>query len=148
MNVQGKRLTILMTDDDEDDCQLVKEAMEEAGLNHDLRFLKDGGQLIDYLYRKGCYANPVLFPKPDIILLDLNMPVKGGLETLREIKANPSLQSIPVVIFTTSREQECIAECYAAGANSYLCKPVTFENLLVMVKHLDTYWFNVVSLPG
>jgi CheY-like chemotaxis protein len=136
---------ILMADDDEDDTTLVKEALQESGLRSDFRSVPDGAELMDYLHRVGPHANPLAYPCPDLILLDLNMPRKDGREALKEIKSDPSLCTIPVVIFSTSQEKEEIKSCYSAGANSYVVKPVTFEELLLLVKHLEKYWSEIVT---
>ncbi len=144
---RGDVITILMADDDEDDCLLVKEAFKESKLCNDLRFVADGEELMDYLHRRGKYADPASAPKPGIILLDLNMPRKDGRQALKEIKADPELRSIPIVILTTSREQVDILASYSTGANSFVVKPVKFQALVELIKVLERYWFEIVKLP-
>jgi len=143
----GKPITILMADDDADDRMLVKEAFEESRLNNDLHFVEDGEQLLDYLHRRGKYEDLNGDPYPGLILLDLNMPRKDGREALAEIKADPGLRRIPVVVLTTSRAEEDILRSYGLGVNSFITKPVTFESLVNLVKVLGTYWVEIVELP-
>lgn len=147
MKRQERTITILMADDDPDDCMLVRDALEEAGLINDLRFVEDGDELMDYLYRRGKYAEPSNSPRPGLILLDLNMPKKDGREALKEIKADPDLRRIPIVVLTTSQADEDILRTYDLGANSFITKPVTFESLLEVMKITARYWFEVVALP-
>jgi CheY-like chemotaxis protein len=137
-----------MADDDPDDCMLTEDAFEEAQLTNELRFVKDGQDLMDYLHQRGPYANPGRAPRPGLILLDLNMPKKDGREALREIKANPELRSIPIVVLTTSKAEEDILRTYNLGANSFITKPVTFDSLVDVVKTLARYWFEIVELPA
>ena len=146
--IKPKVVTILMADDDADDRQLTKEAFAESKLVNDLRFVEDGEQLLDYLHRRGKYAEEGAYPMPGLILLDLNMPRKDGREALREIKADPRLRSIRVVIMTTSKAEEDIVRTYDLSASSYITKPVTFEGLLEVVKTLGKYWLEIVELPS
>jgi CheY-like chemotaxis protein len=129
-----------MADDDEDDCLLAKSALEETGMTRELLIVGDGGELMDYLYRQGGFSDPEQSPRPDLILLDLNMPRKDGREALKEIKSDPSLQSIPVVILTTSREERDITLCKEAGASSFVTKPVMFEKWIEMAKSLAEFF--------
>lgn len=140
-------VTILMADDDEDDCMLAREALTESRLTTDLHFVKDGEELMDYLYKRGKYATPSVSPRPGLILLDLNMPRKDGREALREIKADPQLRQIPIVIMTTSRSEEDVYSSYELGANSFISKPVSFASLVDVMKILGKYWFEIVELP-
>jgi CheY-like chemotaxis protein len=139
--------TILMADDDEDDRLLIQEAMEEARQINDLRFVEDGVELLQYLRRDSAFAEPGAAPRPHLILLDLNMPRMDGRTALREIKADPSLRQIPVVVLTTSRAQEDILRSYDLGAASFISKPVGFRSLMEMVTVLGQYWTGIVSLP-
>jgi CheY-like chemotaxis protein len=132
-------LVILMADDDEDDCLLAKSALEEIGMTKGLRIVGDGGELMEYLYRQGRFSDSALSPRPDLILLDLNMPRKDGREVLGKIKSDPQLQSIPVVILTTSREERDIALCKKAGASALITKPVMFEEWVEVAKSLFGY---------
>ena len=139
-------IVILMADDDADDRVLARDAMEESRLGNCLRCVEDGQELMDYLTRTGKYAR-VDAPRPGLILLDLNMPRKDGRQALREIKANPDLRRIPVVVLTTSKTEEDILRTYDLGANSFITKPVTFDRLVEIVRTLGRYWFNIVELP-
>ncbi len=144
---RNKPITILMADDDPDDRQLTREAFEENHLANDLRFVEDGEELLDYLNRRGKYAAPGAAPVPGLILLDLNMPRKDGREALQEIKADPRLRNIRVVILTTSKAEEDVVRSYDLSAASYITKPVTFERLVEVVRALGKYWLEIVELP-
>ncbi|MEP6833857.1 MAG: response regulator [Gemmatimonas sp.] len=139
-------ITILMADDDADDRMLTAEAMKESRLGNSLRFVEDGQELMEYLTRTGKYETAHA-PRPGIILLDLNMPRKDGRQALQEIKSNPELRRIPVVILTTSKAEEDVLRSYDLGANSFITKPVTFEGLVAIVRTLSQYWFSIVELP-
>jgi CheY-like chemotaxis protein len=140
-------ITILIADDDPEDRMLVEEAFVESRLANDLRFVEDGEQLMDYLYRRGRYGDPASSPRPGVILLDLNMPRKDGREALKEIKSDPRLRQIPVVVLTTSRAEEDIFRAYDSGVNSFVTKPVTFVAMVELMKTLGKYWFEIVELP-
>lgn len=142
-----KPITILLADDDADDRMLTKEALAESRLANDLRFVEDGEQLMDYLHRRGKFASPQVSPWPGLILLDLNMPRKDGREALREIKSNPNLRHIPIVVLTTSKAEEDIYRTYDLGVNSFITKPVTFDGLVSVMRGLGRYWFEIVELP-
>ena len=142
-----KPVTILMAEDDPEDRMLTQDGFEESRLANDLRFVEDGEELMDYLYRRGKFSDPVQSPRPGLILLDLNMPRKDGREALEEIKADPNLRSIPVIVLTTSKAEEDIVRSYDTGANSYITKPVTFHGLVDALKVLNRYWFEIVELP-
>jgi len=141
-------ITILMADDDADDRQLTREALEDARLINDIRFVENGEELMEYLRRQGKYAPPAEAPRPGIILLDLNMPRKDGRTVLKEIKQDPDLRTIPVVVLTTSKSDEDVYRSYDLGVNSYIVKPVTFEALVDTLQTLEKYWFEIVELPG
>jgi two-component system response regulator len=147
MSEPPRRVTILMAEDDADDRQLTREAFEEARLANDLRFVEDGAELMDYLKRRGKYADPASSPRPGLILLDLNMPRKDGRQALEEIKADPELKRIRVIIMTTSKAEADILRGYELSASSYITKPVTFERLVEVVKTLGKYWLEIVELP-
>ena len=142
-----RAVTILMADDDADDREFTLTAMQESRLANELRFVHDGEELLDYLRRKGRYAQPKDSPRPGLILLDLNMPRRDGREALKEIKSDPLLKSIPVVVLTTSKAEEDILRSYDLGANCFITKPVTFEGLIEVVKVLDKHWLQIVELP-
>lgn len=148
MRQPGRPLIFLMADDDPDDRLLTKEAMEESRVLNDLRFVEDGEELMDYLTRRGKYADPDAAPRPSLILLDLNMPRKDGREALKEIKSDPDLRRIPIIIMTTSKSEEDIIRSYDLGASSYITKPVTFEGLTELMKTLGQYWVEFVELPN
>lgn len=148
MRRHGKPITILMADDDADDRAMTKEAFEESHLNNDLRLVEDGEELMNYLKRRGKYAPPAEAPRPGLILLDLNMPRKDGRTALIEIKSDPALRNIRVVVLTTSNAEEDILRSYDLSAASYITKPVTFEALIEVVSTLGKYWLEIVELPG
>ena len=140
-------IVILMADDDADDRLLAKDALTECHLANDLQFVENGEELMDYLRRRGKYTSLAQAPRPGLILLDLNMPKKDGREALREIKTDPELRKIPVIVLTTSKADTDIGQIYELGANSFISKPVTFDSLVKVMKVLGSYWFEVVELP-
>ena len=145
----AKPITILMADDDEEDRDLTREALEHAHLTNQVRFVGDGQELLDYLRHDGHYAGDGRdAPRPGIILLDLNMPKKDGREALAEIKADPELKTIPIVVLTTSRDEEDVLRSYNLGVNSFITKPVTFGSLVDVMGAWGRYWFEIVELPG
>ena len=146
MQRDAAEAVILMADDDGDDRMLAADAMRESRLGTSFRCVEDGQELMEYLTRTGKYAFADA-PRPGLILLDLNMPKKDGRQALEEIKRDPDLRRIPVVILTTSKTEEDVARSYDLGANSYIAKPVTFDRLVEIVRTLGTYWFSVVELP-
>jgi two-component system response regulator len=147
VHANKKSLIILMADDDEDDRLLAEDALKESRVLNTLKTVEDGVELMEYLQRKGKYENKELYPRPGLILLDLNMPRKDGREALAEIKADPNLKSIPVVILTTSKEEEDKVKGYGLGAASYITKPVNFEGLVEVMRALGKYWVEIVELP-
>jgi CheY-like chemotaxis protein len=147
MPTKAKSITILLADDDADDRMLTKEALDESRVANELRVVEDGEQLMDYLHRRGRFADPQTSPHPGLILLDLNMPRKDGREALREIKGDASLRHIPVVVLTTSKAEEDIYRTYDLGVNSFITKPVTFDGLVAVMRALGRYWFEIVELP-
>lgn len=146
MTYKKTAITILMADDDDDDYLLTKKALKESKLVNTLVRVKDGEELLDYLYQRGEHENTPT-DRPGVILLDLNMPRKDGREALAEIKADPDLKDIPVVVFTTSKAEEDICRSYQLGSNSFITKPVTFDKLVKVVSTLGLYWFKIVKLP-
>jgi two-component system, response regulator len=145
--IQPQPIVILMADDDEDDILLTQKALEKGKLLNTLYSVRDGEELLDFLMHRGAYADGAQAPRPGIILLDLNMPRKDGREALKEIKAHADLQDIPVVVFTTSKAEEDIYRSYKLGVNSFITKPVTFDNLIEVMQALGKYWFEIVTLP-
>jgi CheY-like chemotaxis protein len=147
MRSERKPIVILLADDDEEDRMLACDALAESRLSNDITCVTDGEDLMDYLQHRGKYAPPFEAPRPGLILLDLNMPKKDGREALREIKADPELRQISVVVLTTSKAEEDIYASYDSGASSFISKPVTFEGLVDVMKGLGRYWFEIVDLP-
>ena len=148
MSQSEEIVEILMADDDPDDRLLAERALHEYRLKNGIRFVEDGEELMDYLYRRGKYSAPGAAPTPGLILLDLNMPRKDGREALAEIKRDPVLHKIPVVVLTTSKAEEDIVRAYDLGVNSYITKPVSFQGLAEVMKTLSVYWFEIVKLPN
>lgn len=140
-------ITILLADDDEDDRMLAEEALREARLVNTIATVEDGEELMDYLHQRGKFSDAAVAPRPGLILLDLNMPKKDGREALKEIKADPTLRRIPIVVLTTSKAEEDIYRTYDLGVNSFITKPVSFESLVDIMKALRAYWFEIVTLP-
>lgn len=142
-----KKITILVADDDPDDRLLLEDALEETHLAENVKFVQDGEELMDYLLVNGKYNDASSYPRPDLILLDLNMPRKDGREALKEIKSNPQLRPIPIVVLTTSKAEEDVFRSYDLGVNSFISKPVSYEGLVELVHKLGRYWFDTVKLP-
>ena len=141
-------ITILLADDDEDDRVLTAGALRRSRLLNDIRFVVDGEDLIHYLHGEGKYADGgTPAPRPGLILLDLNMPKLDGREALAKIKGDPELRRIPIVVLTTSKAEEDIVRAYDLGVNSFISKPVSFEELATAMQTLAVYWFDLVELP-
>ena len=140
-------ITILVADDDEEDRALAQEALTRARLANNLRFVTDGEELMDYLHRRGPYAARGAAPRPGLLLLDIKMPKKDGFACLREIRADPALRQLPVVVLTTSSAEEDIYRSYDLGVNSFVSKPVTLQGLVDAMVALGRYWFEIVELP-
>jgi CheY-like chemotaxis protein len=147
VNRSRRPITILLVDDDDEDLAMTQQALKESRLGNDLRTAHDGEELMDYLLRRGSYSDPSDSPVPGLILLDLNMPKKDGREALAEIKANPDLRKIPVVVLTTSKAEEDIFRTYDLGVSSFITKPVTFAGLVEAMGVVSQYWFEIVELP-
>jgi CheY-like chemotaxis protein len=147
MGRKGEDVIILYAEDDPEDRMLVEDAMEESRLANEMHFVEDGEELMDYLYRRGKYTGLSDKPLPGLILLDLNMPKKDGREALEEIKADPDLKRIPIVVLTTSKAEEDILSTYDLGVSGFIIKPVTFESLVSLLKTVSKYWFEVVEPP-
>ena len=137
-------IEILLVEDSPGDVRLTQEALRDAKVQNNLHIASDGIEATAFLWRQGKYANA---PRPDLILLDLNLPKKGGREVLEEIKLDPSLKSIPVVILTTSAAEEDILRSYQLHANCYITKPVDLDQFLKVIKTIDNFWLAIVKLP-
>jgi CheY-like chemotaxis protein len=147
MGNMSKGFPILMAEDDEDDRLLAQTALREAHLANEIRFVPDGVHLLDYLQHRGQYADAHSYPRPSLILLDLNLPRKNGWEALAEIRADTDLHMIPVVALTTSRSERDILRSYHLGVNSYITKPANYSELVRAMKALSDDWFDTVTLP-
>ena len=138
-------VNILLVEDNPGDVRLTKEAFKEAKVNNNLHIVSDGVEALDFLRRKGKYIGA---PRPDIILLDLNMPKKNGREVLAEIKADPDLMRIPVLVLTISQAEEDILKSYNLHANCYIQKPVDINKFIDVVKSIEGFWLTIVKLPS
>jgi CheY-like chemotaxis protein len=147
MSLSSKPIAILIAEDDSEDQMLTQEAFAHSRLTNPVYFVENGEELMDYLRNANGYENPEAYPRPGLILLDLNMPRKDGREALREIKSDQQLRHIPVVVLTTSKAEEDIIRSYQLGVNSFITKPVRFDALVEVVQTLGKYWFQIVELP-
>ncbi|HET6449076.1 MAG TPA: response regulator [Conexibacter sp.] len=138
-------IEVLLVDDDPGDTLMIREAFEHNKVRNALACVADGVQAMQYLRREGEYAN---VPRPDLVLLDLNLPRKDGREVLAEIKSDPQLGTIPVVVLTTSHAEEDVLRSYQLHANAYVTKPVDFERFIEVVRQIDEFFVTVVKLPG
>jgi CheY-like chemotaxis protein len=140
----GTPIEILLVEDNAGDVRLTREALKEAKVANRLHVAEDGVKAIDFLHRRGSYATA---PCPDLVLLDLNLPKKDGREVLAEIKADPVLRRIPVVVLTTSRAEEDILRAYDLYANCYITKPIDFKQFMIVVRSIEDFWLTIVRLP-
>ncbi len=140
----SRPVEILLVEDSPADVALTQEALVESKLNNNLHIVSDGEAAMEFLKRTGSYASK---PRPDLIILDLNLPKKNGREVLAEIKADPDLRLIPVVIMTVSQDERDILESYKLNANCYIRKPVKFDEFIQIVKSIEHFWFTIVTLP-
>jgi CheY-like chemotaxis protein len=145
--VPTRPFTILLADDDEEDRELARDALQDSRLANEMKFVVDGQDLLDYLRHEGRWAKEDS-PRPGIILLDLNMPKMDGREALAEIKADESLRRIPIVVLTTSKDEADVLSTYDLGVSSFITKPVTFGGLVDVMKTWTQYWFEIVKLPN
>jgi chemotaxis family two-component system response regulator Rcp1 len=143
--VNGRPVEILLVEDNPGDVRLTIEALRDSKVRNTLSVARDGVEALEYLRRAGAFANVV---RPDLILLDLNLPRKDGREVLAEIKADPALHTIPVVILTTSRAEQDVLRSYELKANCYITKPVDLEQFITVVKSIEDFWLTIVTLPG
>ncbi len=138
-------IEILLVEDSPGDVRLTQEALKESKLKNNLHVVGDGAEAMNFLYKKGKYAD---MPRPDLILLDLNLPKKDGREVLAEVKSDENLKLIPVVILTVSRSEEDILRSYGLHANCYITKPIDFNQFISVVKAIENFWFSIVKLPS
>lgn len=139
--------SILLVEDSPEDFEATERAFRRAGLKNPIHRCADGDEALDYLYRRGRYADPAASPTPGIILLDLNLPGTDGREVLETVKGDESLKRIPVIVLTTSSDERDVEACYRSGANSYIQKPVDLDGFMRAIERLKGYWFEVVILP-
>ncbi|QGJ69220.1 Two-component system response regulator [Planctomycetales bacterium 10988] len=138
---------ILMVDDDAEDRLLLSEALKRAGIEQDVRFVEDGVELLEYLRREGRFALPSSSPRPGIILLDLNMPRKNGIEVLQDIREDPDLKLLPVIALTTSNRSDDIHRMYELGVNSFVTKRGSMDELVMVLKNIWNFWYQTATLP-
>ena len=146
--MKEKLLTILLAEDDQDDRYLISEALDESGAESQLYIVETGEELLDYLHNQGKYTDREKYSRPGLILLDLNMPLMDGREALTEIKSDPELRSIPIVVLTTSQADEDVNDTYALGVTGFITKPMTFKGLVDVMKSVGSYWLQSVTLPS
>jgi CheY-like chemotaxis protein len=140
-------VTILLVEDNLQDIEITKRAFAKGRVHNDLIVVRDGEEALDYLYRRGKYQDPASSPRPGMILLDLNLPKVGGLEVLQRVKRDESLKSIPVIVLTVSQREQDIVRSYDLGVNTYIQKPVEFENFMRVVNTVHEYWVLIATLP-
>jgi two-component system, chemotaxis family, response regulator Rcp1 len=144
MSKQSRPIEILLVEDSPSDTDLTIEAFQEGRIPSNLSHVEDGVEAMEFLGRRDSYAGA---PRPDLILLDLNLPRKDGREVLAELKSDPKLRTIPVVVLTTSKDELDIAEAYRLQANCYIAKPVDFEQFVTVVRAIEHFWLEVATLP-
>ena len=142
-----RQLTVLLVEDNPRDVRLTQRAFQQAGLPHDLRVVRDGDEALAYLHREGAYKATETAPRPDVILLDLNLPRMGGHELLREVKQDNRFKQVPIIVLTTSERPDDVRLAYDAGANAYLLKPVEFSRFTEVIGQLGKFWLETVELP-
>lgn len=147
MKNRNPTINIALADDDPDDRLLVREAFDQCGIEAKLTSVEDGEELLSYLRAEGKYADEIEWPKPNAVLLDLNMPKKDGREALKEIKEDIFLRHMPVIIFTTSHADDDILQTYKFGANSFVTKPSSFDDLITIVQKFSRFWLDTAELP-
>jgi CheY-like chemotaxis protein len=143
--IDARPVEILLVEDSPSDTELTVEALQEAKVRNHLSMVEDGVQALEFLRRQGKYAEA---PRPDLIMLDLNLPRKDGREVLAEIKSDDRLKTIPVVVLTTSRAEQDVLQAYRFHANCYITKPVDFEQFLSVVRSIESFWLMLVTLPS
>jgi len=141
---EGDPIEILLAEDNPGDVRLTEKALEKGKILNNLHVVEDGVEAMKYLRQEGEYADK---PRPDLVLLDLNMPRKDGREVLEDMRADPTLRRIPVVVLTSSEAEEDVVRSYELNANAYVTKPVDFEGFVDIVEHIEDFWFSVVKMP-
>ena len=142
-----RQVTVLLVEDNPRDIRLIQRAMSQAGLGCDLRVVRDGDEAVAYLGQCGAYVEPETAPRPDLILLDLNLPRMSGLEVLQHCKRDHQLRALPIVVLTTSEHPDDVRRAYEAGANAYLHKPVEFARFTEIMSQLSSFWLDMVIPP-
>jgi len=142
-----RRLTVLLVEDNPRDVRLTKRAFEQANVPHELRVVRDGDEALAYLHREGDYAAADSSPRPDMILLDLNLPRMGGHELMQHVRQDLRFRQVPIVVLTTSGRPDDVRQAYDNGANAYLLKPVEFSRFTEVIGHLASFWLETVELP-
>lgn len=145
MNSRSKPIEVLLVEDNPADVRLTKEAFREGRIVNNLNVVHDGVEAVEYLTRRGPYKDAI---RPDLILLDLNLPRKSGREVLEEIKADPDLRRIPVMVLTTSKAEQDLQRAYSLHANCYITKPVDLDKFFDIVRSIEHFWFDIVTLPS
>jgi CheY-like chemotaxis protein len=144
---EAKLAVILLVEDDKGDQELVRRSLQKGKIRNELHIVEDGEQALDYLLRRGAFSDPALAPRPDLVLLDLNLPRVDGRKVLEEIRSRDELRRLVVVIMTTSKQEQDIVRSYEIGVNSYITKPFDFQQFCEIVQEVGHYWFQVVVLP-
>jgi len=144
---KAKPSIILLVEDDRGSQELTRRALDEGKIRNDLRIVEDGEEALAYLFRRGKYKDPATSPRPDLLLLDLNLPRVDGREVLEQIRADSKLRRMAVVVLTTSRQEEDILRSYELGCNSFITKPVDINQFIRVIQALERYWFQIVVLP-
>ena len=147
-NQRIKNATILLVEDDPGDQELTRRALEDDVVHTDLRIVNDGKEALDYLRREGAFTDPDTSPRPDLILLDLNMPRIDGRQVLEQVREDPDISRIPVIALTTSDEEEDVLRSYDLGCKSFIKKPVEIDTFIDTIRELQHYWFELVTLPA
>lgn len=147
MTPNNEPITILVAEDDPEDRMFIEDALNESRIANNIFMVRDGEECMDFLKHRGAYSDVEQYPRPGLILLDLNMPRKDGREVIEEVKVDPDLRQIPIVVLTTSQAEEDILRSYDLGVNSFITKPVSFVALVEVMKTLGKYWFEIVHLP-
>ena len=144
---KAKPAIILLVEDNRGDQELTRRAMGEGKIRNELRIVEDGEEALAYLFRRGKYKDPTTSPRPDLLLLDLNLPRVDGREVLEQIRANSKLRRMAVVVLTTSQQEEDVLRSYELGCNSFITKPVDMNQFIQVIQALEKYWFQIVVLP-